>query len=216
MYLQPLHLRLWPGRNHALLLTLAGAADSVSGSQATGFLRRSSPQARRPQRRPGRRYRGQMEKEGILKPLDASHPSFTNRAQSFCRHAKLPERPKGHDSLETVFKTAALNEREGGEKARGLDPRATSCDRSKKTGIKSPQRRRPMAEMFCGARLLLLWRWYREKPTAFSPRWRNNRILFPRDGEHYSPSLGSTMGRLRRAAREHGDCDICCSHRTAG
>lgn len=52
--------------------------------------------------------------------------------------------------------------------------------------------------MFCRLRLLLLWRWYREKPTAFSPLWGNNHILFPHAGEDYSPGLASTMGRVRR------------------
>lgn len=57
------------------------------------------------------------------------------------------------------------------------------------------------AELFSSPCLLLLWRWYREKPTASSPLWWNNHILFPHAGEHYSPTLPSTMGQVRRARR---------------
>lgn len=55
------------------------------------------------------------------RPLDTSHPSFTNWAQSFCRNTKLSEGLKWHDyfllgvcfpslSLEIVFKMTALTE----------------------------------------------------------------------------------------------------------
>lgn len=80
--------------------------------------------------------------------------------------------------------------------------RPSSCDQ--KMEIKPFRDGRLTQRQFAVHVLLLLWRWYRE--NLFSPLWWNNHILSPPPpyaGQHCSPTLPGTMGRVRRGASEH-------------